>query len=217
MFECTGGILLHQSDLLVWFEILELNDVGEYAPVPVHRSKDTIGQGVFLLHQGLQRRIAVTIVQHPEVGGSEDGLMMPPVIFTDVREVVVGRARDTPEFLLTDAQTQILSLSLLSARYLPHVGDDRTFFRFEAAWDSSLHGSYLLNRATPKGQRVYITMSCYVELEGSGRPACLTKDLAMIIFPRSSKFAVPRFAPKKQQDLSVVTSACLNLFYVVLL
>ncbi|KAL7057456.1 hypothetical protein AAHC03_019102 [Spirometra sp. Aus1] len=188
----ADGILLHQSDLLVWFEILELSDAGEYVPVPVLRSEETSGQGAFLLHQGLQRRIAVTIVQHPEVSGGEDGLLAPPAIFTDVREVVVGRARDTPEFLLSDAQTQILSLSLLSARYLPQAGDDRTFFRFEAAWDSSLHGSYLLNRATPKGQRVYITMSCYVELEGAIRPACLTKDLPMIIFPRSSKFTVPR-------------------------
>ncbi|BHF83437.1 Kinesin-like protein kif1b [Sparganum proliferum] len=188
----TDGILLHQSDLLVWFEILELSDAGEYIPVPVLRSEETTGQGAFLLHQGLQRRIAVTIVQHPEVSGGEDGILVPPVIFTDVREVVVGRARDTPEFLLTDAQTQILSLSLLSARYLPQAGDDRTFFRFEAAWDSSLHGSCLLNRATPKGQRIYITMSCYVELEGAIRPACITKDLPMIIFPRSSKFTVPR-------------------------
>nr|VZI36294.1 unnamed protein product [Spirometra erinaceieuropaei] len=187
----ADGILLHQSDLLVWFEILELSDAGEYVPVPVLRSEETSGQGAFLLHQGLQRRIAVTIVQHPEVSGGEDGLLAPPAIFTDVREVVVGRARDTPEFLLSDAQTQILSLSLLSARYIPQAGDDRTFFRFEAAWDSSLHGSYLLNRATPKGQRVYITMSCYVELEGAIRPACLTKDLPMIIFPRSSKFTVP--------------------------
>ena len=46
------------------------------------------------------------------------------------------------------------------------LGDDRTMFRFEAAWDSSLHNSLLLNRVTPSGETIYITISAYLEVCG---------------------------------------------------
>lgn len=38
------------------------------------------------------------------------------------------------------------------------------FFRFEAAWDSSLHNSSLLNRITQAGETIYITLSAYLEV-----------------------------------------------------
>lgn len=40
----------------------------------------------------------------------------------------------------------------------------RTFYRFEAAWDSSMHNSLLLNRVTPYGEKIYITLSAYLEV-----------------------------------------------------
>jgi len=40
----------------------------------------------------------------------------------------------------------------------------RVYFRFEASWDSSLHNSALLNRVTPCGEKVYITVSAYLEV-----------------------------------------------------
>uniref|UniRef100_A0A5K3EWL2 Kinesin-like protein n=1 Tax=Mesocestoides corti TaxID=53468 RepID=A0A5K3EWL2_MESCO len=180
------GNLISQNDLLVWFEIFELNDVGEYIPVPVRQSDVSPGQGVFMLRQGVQRRIAVTIIHEPLKNAFSD------VTFIGVQEVVVGRARDTPEFHFSDSQTRILSLSVFPVNFLPPAGDDRIFFRFEAAWDSSLHGCSFLNKVTPKGQMVYITMSCYVELARCLDTVCLTKDLAMAIFPRSSTFTIPR-------------------------
>ena len=44
------------------------------------------------------------------------------------------------------------------------MADDRVFFRFEAAWDSSLHNSLLLNRVTPAGETIYMTISAYLEV-----------------------------------------------------
>jgi kinesin family protein 1 len=35
----------------------------------------------------------------------------------------------------------------------------RVFFQFEAAWDSSLHNSPLLNRVSGYGEQVYMTIS----------------------------------------------------------
>lgn len=46
----------------------------------------------------------------------------------------------------------------------------RTFYRFEAAWDSSMHNSLLLNRVTPYGEKIYITLSTYLEV---GECSCI--------------------------------------------
>lgn len=51
------------------------------------------------------------------------------------------------------------NLSIMSHR--------RTFYRFETAWDSSMHNSLLLNRVTPYGEKIYITLSAYLEVTGS--------------------------------------------------
>jgi len=40
----------------------------------------------------------------------------------------------------------------------------RTFFRCEAAWDSSLHNSALLNRVTPNGETVYVTLTAFLQV-----------------------------------------------------
>ncbi|KER27224.1 hypothetical protein T265_05691 [Opisthorchis viverrini] len=188
----VGSVLVRREDILVWFEILEIDSNGEYNPVPVDRLDEAPCQGVFLIHQGLQRRIAVTLVYEvpPDAFLPENSSSL--LLFQDVHEVVIGRVRDTAEWLEPDSRTRIISLSLLPARYFPQAGDDRIFFRFEAAWDSSLHSSPLLNRVTPVGQRIYLTMSCYLDVSGCTRPICLTKDLAMMVFPRESKLSVPR-------------------------
>ena len=58
----------------------------------------------------------------------------------------------------------MLSLGLFPGEYLDTGTDERTHFRFEAAWDSSLHNSLLLNRVTPSGETVYMTISAYLEV-----------------------------------------------------
>ncbi|XP_026475169.1 kinesin-like protein unc-104 [Ctenocephalides felis] len=171
--------VLAKHDILVWFEICELAPNGEYVPAVVDHSDDLPCRGLFLLHQGIQRRIRITIVHEPS---SE-------VCWRDVRELVVGRIRGTPEPADDDDDLDscVLSLGLFPGEPLEIPGDDRCFFRFEAAWDSSLHNSALLNRVTPCGEQVYITLSAYLELENCARPAIITKDLSMIIYGRDAR------------------------------
>lgn len=70
------------------------------------------------------------------------------------------------------------------------------FFQFEAAWDSSLHNSPLLNRVTPYGEQVYMTLSAYMELDQCCQPAVVTKDLCVMIYARDSKItAASRYVP----------------------
>ena len=127
---------------------------GEYVPVLVDHSEELACRGQFFLHHGLQRRIRLTIVHE-----------RADLRWRDVRELVVGRIRTTPDSMIDDDEDgSILSLGLFPGEILEIPGDDRTMFRFEAAWDSSLHNSLLLNRVTPSGETVYMTISAYLEV-----------------------------------------------------
>uniref|UniRef100_A0A6P7G9A0 Kinesin-like protein unc-104 n=1 Tax=Diabrotica virgifera virgifera TaxID=50390 RepID=A0A6P7G9A0_DIAVI len=127
---------------------------------------------------GIQRRIRITIVHDPAA----------EIKWRDVRELVVGRIRNTPESEEDeDNDNSVLSLGLFPGEYLEIPGDDRVMFRFEAAWDSSLHNSPLLNRVTSQGEQIFMTISAYLELENCGRPAIITKDLSMVIYGRDAR------------------------------
>ncbi|XP_034438418.1 kinesin-like protein KIF1A isoform X11 [Hippoglossus hippoglossus] len=177
-------------DLMVFFEICELEANGDYIPAVVDHRGGMPCHGTFLLHQGLQRRITVTIVH--ESGGDMD--------WKDVRELVVGRLRSTPEADETIIDPNILSLNILSTGYVRPMHDDsislgvdhRTFYRFEAAWDSSMHNSLLLNRVTPYGEKIYMTLSAYLEMENCTQPAVITKDICMVFYSRDTKLSASR-------------------------
>uniref|UniRef100_A0A4W5RQB8 Kinesin family member 1A n=1 Tax=Hucho hucho TaxID=62062 RepID=A0A4W5RQB8_9TELE len=68
----------------------------------------------------------------------------------------------------------------------------RTFYRFEAAWDSSMHNSLLLNRVTPYGEKIYITLSAYLEMENCTQPTVITKDFCMVFYSRDAKLPASR-------------------------
>ncbi|XP_076582771.1 kinesin-like protein KIF1A isoform X14 [Chaetodon auriga] len=177
-------------DLMVFFEICELEANGDYIPAVVDHRGGMPCHGTFLLHQGLQRRITVTIVH--ESGGDMG--------WKEIRELVVGRLRNTPEADETIIDPNILSLNILSAGYVRPMQDDRislgldhrTFYRFEAAWDSSMHNSLLLNRVTPYGEKIYMTLSAYLEMENCIQPAVITKDICMVFYSRDTKLSASR-------------------------
>uniref|UniRef100_A0A8C6H2N6 plus-end-directed kinesin ATPase n=1 Tax=Mus spicilegus TaxID=10103 RepID=A0A8C6H2N6_MUSSI len=182
MNKTTLGQSMSKYDLLVWFEISELEPTGEYIPAVVDHTAGLPCQGTFLLHQGIQRRITVTIIHEK---GSE-------LHWKDVRELVVGRIRNKPE-VDEAAVDAILSLNIISAKSLKSAhSSSRTFYRFEAVWDSSLHNSLLLNRVTPYGEKIYMTLSAYLELDHCIQPAVITKDVCMVFYSRDAKISPPR-------------------------
>ncbi|KAF1383864.1 hypothetical protein PFLUV_G00136270 [Perca fluviatilis] len=145
----TAGPCHAKYDLMVFFEICELEANGDYIPA---------------------------VVDHR------------------------GRIRNTPEADETIIDPNILSLNILSSGYFwPKHSDNvslgvdhRTFYRFEAAWDSSMHNSLLLNRVTPYGEKIYITLSAYVEMENCTQPTAITKDFCMVFYSRDAKLPASR-------------------------
>nr|XP_015216700.1 PREDICTED: kinesin-like protein KIF1A isoform X11 [Lepisosteus oculatus] len=195
----TAGPCHCKYDLMVFFEICELEANGDYIPAVVDHRGGMPCHGTFLLHQGIQRRITVTIVHET---GSD-------IEWKEVRELVVGRIRNTPEADETIIDPNILSLNILSAGYIHPSQDDRqfldsdmpsislgidhrTFYRFEAAWDSSMHNSLLLNRVTPYGEKIYMTLSAYLEMENCTQPTVITKDFCMVFYSRDAKLPASR-------------------------
>nr|XP_015823141.2 kinesin-like protein KIF1B isoform X9 [Nothobranchius furzeri] len=176
------GHCVSKYDLLVWFEISELEPTGEYIPAIVDHSAGLPCHGTYLLHQGIQRRITVTLIHEK---GSE-------LHWKDVRELVVGRIRNKPE-VDDSAADAVLSLNIISAKNIKSSHNtNRTFYRFEAVWDSSLHNSLLLNRVTPYGEKIYMTLSAYLELDHCIQPAIITKDICMVFYSRDAKISPPR-------------------------
>ncbi|XP_062467105.1 kinesin-like protein KIF1A isoform X27 [Pezoporus occidentalis] len=177
-------------DLMVFFEICELEANGDYIPAVVDHRGGMPCHGTFLLHQGIQRRITVTLVH-------ETGSL---IRWKEVRELVVGRIRNTPEADESLIDPNILSLNILSSGYIHPSQDDRisfgndtrTFYQFEAAWDSSMHNSLLLNRVTPYREKIYITLSAYIEMENCTQPAVITKDFCMVFYSRDAKLPASR-------------------------
>ncbi|XP_051752732.1 kinesin-like protein KIF1A isoform X9 [Ctenopharyngodon idella] len=186
----TAGPCHCKYDLMVFFEICELEANGDYIPAVVDHRVGMPCHGTFMLHQGIQRRVTVTIVH--ETGRD--------IEWKEVRELVVGRIRNTPEADETIIDPNILSLNILSAGYIRPTQDDsislgtdpRTFFRFDAAWDSSMHNSLLLNRVTPYGEKIYMTLSAYLEMENCTQPTVITKDLCMVFYSRDAKLPASR-------------------------
>uniref|UniRef100_A0A8B9JEW4 plus-end-directed kinesin ATPase n=1 Tax=Astyanax mexicanus TaxID=7994 RepID=A0A8B9JEW4_ASTMX len=103
-----------------------------------------------------------------------------------------GRIRNKPEVDDTAADA-VLSLNIISAKNMKSSHNtNRTFYRFEAVWDSSLHNSLLLNRVTPYGEKIYMTLSAYLELDHCIQPAIITKDICMVFYSRDAKISPPR-------------------------
>ncbi|XP_040306371.1 kinesin-like protein KIF1A isoform X21 [Herpailurus yagouaroundi] len=177
-------------DVLVYFEICELEANGDYIPAVVDHRGGMPCMGTFLLHQGIQRRITVTLLH--ETGSH--------IRWKEVRELVVGRIRNTPETDDSLIDPNILSLNILSSGYIHPAQDDRvsfgndtrTFYQFEAAWDSSMHNSLLLNRVTPYREKIYMTLSAYIEMENCTQPAVITKDFCMVFYSRDAKLPASR-------------------------
>ncbi|XP_062964592.1 kinesin-like protein KIF1A isoform X14 [Cynocephalus volans] len=178
-------------DLLVYFEICELEANGDYIPAVVDHRGGMPCMGTFLLHQGIQRRITVTLLH--ETGSH--------IRWKEVRELVVGRIRNTPETDESLIDPNILSLNILSSGYIQPAQDDRqfldsdiprTFYQFEAAWDSSMHNTLLLNRVTPYREKIYMTLSAYIEMENCTQPAVITKDFCMVFYSRDAKLPASR-------------------------
>ena len=77
-----------------------------------------------------------------------------------------------------------LILILVTTSVISTFGGDRTVYRIEAVWDSSLHNSELLNKP---GGKIWLTISAYLEIQNCSTPVCISRDICTQVFPRDAR------------------------------
>jgi kinesin family member 1 len=174
----TDFVVQQTHDVVAWLQICELGPDGQYVPVPVI-SQGTLDPGVFSLHQGLQRRIALSL-------SSNSGHQLPWIEFTKMR---LGNVRllDPKGRVHESTSKAIVTLPLLKEQDLKFKPDGTGILRAEALWDSSVHDSVLLNRVTATNQRILLQISWFVAVEICSEPVQFSMDMAITIQTRDAR------------------------------
>ena len=174
----TDFVVQQVHDIVAWLQICELGPDGQYAPVPVV-SQGALDPGSFSLHQGLQRRIVLTL-------SSNSGQQLPWIDFTKIR---VGNVRLLdPKGRIHESTAKIdVTLPLQKEQSLEFRPDGTSTLRAEALWDSSVHDSALLNRVTATNQRILLQISWFVAVEICSDPVQFSMDMAITIQTRDAR------------------------------
>jgi kinesin family protein 1 len=166
-----------RHDAFAKMQILEISEDGTYQPVEVVQN-DTLDQGAYQLHQGLQRRVVLNLVQ-----SSGDGLPWEKVDRLQAGQIRLldgdGKVSDT------DSNTPDVLLSLVSPPVIRRTADGTTHVKLTAQWDSSAHNSQLLDRPTMDKFRVQLTFKWQVHSPRVTHPMKFNFDVAVQTRPRT--------------------------------
>lgn len=166
-----------KHDLLARVQVMELNEVGEYAPVEVAQTSE-LDTGTFQLHQGLQRRVAISISH-----SSGDALPWGEVTAVRVGKIrLVDPAGKSPDISSEDPE---ITLKLASKPiYRENANGTRSITVF-AQWDSSLHNSLLLDRVTAEKFKVQMTISWDISSDKLAEPMKFSHKVCVQVLSRS--------------------------------
>ncbi|XP_014670393.1 PREDICTED: kinesin-like protein unc-104 [Priapulus caudatus] len=162
----NNGTIYSKYDLLVWFEICELAPNGEYLPALVDHVRDQPGRGTFLLHHGIQRRIAICVAH--ETG--------PDLVWTDIKELVIALTL----FVIVVA----VSLShMLHHFHCPAA----TLDKHEAMQQCDAAAMFV---GGAMAAAMFVAVGeCSGHIENCAQPAVISKDLCVAIFGRDARTA----------------------------
>ncbi|KAL1953568.1 hypothetical protein VTO42DRAFT_2595 [Malbranchea cinnamomea] len=139
-----------RHDVFARVQILELAENGEYLPVEVVQS-NALDAGTYQLHQGLQRRIVVNLAHSTSQS-------LP---WKDITSLRVGSVRLLdPWGKIPDMsdQTPDVPLKMVQEPTVKENADGTSNVTLIGQWDSSLHGSLLLDRTTADKYKVQVTL-----------------------------------------------------------
>lgn len=139
-----------RHDVFARVQILELAENGEYLPVEVLQS-NSLDAGTYQLHQGLQRRVVVNLTHNTtETLPWEDitSLRVGAIRLLDPWGKIPDMGTETPD----------IPLKLIQEPMVKDNADGTSNVTLIGQWDSSLHGSLLLDRTTADKYRVQISV-----------------------------------------------------------
>lgn len=165
-------------DIFSRIQVQEISEDGTYLPVEVVQSS-VMDAGVYQLHHGLQRRVVVNLTHT-----CGDTLQ-----WEDVTSMRFGRIRlidasgNSPG--LDSSPVREVPVKLTSAPVVNNNADGTTNVTFIGQWDSSMHSSLLLDRATPDKYRVQANLLFNVTSAKLSEPMIFSLDLALQIRGRT--------------------------------
>lgn len=163
-----------RHDVFVRVQVLELAETGEYLPVEVLQQND-VDPGAFQLHQGLQRRIQISLTH-----SSGHVLQWRNISDVKVSSIRLLDPRGKTPDMSTDKE-----ITLHPSDPAIHTNPDGTSsVTVTTQWDSSLHGSLLLDRTTAPNYRVQMSVKWSVTSERVSEPIVFSMDTALQIQPR---------------------------------
>ncbi|CAN8106118.1 unnamed protein product [Discula destructiva] len=166
-----------KHDLLSRVQIMEMDENGEYVPMEVAQ-RGELDPGTFQLHQGLQRRITINLSH-----SSGDVLPWDDVVAMRVGKIqLVDAAGKKPDMGTVSPNIALKMASKPVFRY--NANGTRTV-TINGQWDSSLHGSLLLDRVTGEKYRVQMTISWEVSSQKLAEPMRFTQNVFCQILSRS--------------------------------
>lgn len=164
-------------DIFSRIQIHEISEDGTYQPVEVIQNS-TLDTGAYQLHQGLQRRIVINLTHT-----SGETLQWQDISTLRMRRVrLLDSSGNAPAL---DSPIQEVPLKLVFPPMVKDNADGTTNVTFIGQWDSSMHSSLLLDRATPEKYRVQASLLWNVSSTKLSEPMVFSLDLSLQIRPRS--------------------------------
>ncbi|UZJ55379.1 hypothetical protein CBS101457_004699 [Exobasidium rhododendri] len=168
-----------RHDVLVSVQICEMDASGEYAPVQV-RSQSALDPGAFFLRQGLQRKVVIQLSHN-------SGRQFP---WSKIDRIQLGNVRllDTKGKIYLPTLREFVSLQApLKQQTLDFQANGTSTLTLWAWWDSSVHDSIFLNRATSVNHRVLLSLHLGIDVESCEEPVELKMDIAVSVHSRDAK------------------------------
>jgi kinesin family protein 1 len=168
-----------RHDILATVQLCELDASGEYQPVQV-RSTSGLDPGVFLLRQGLQRKLVVHLAHD---SGNQMNWYRVSKITIGYLRLLDGKGR-TIEAAEASAVKLNVPAKQQSRRSLANGTSHLDAWTW---WDTSAHDCVFLNRVTASDQRVLLRLTIEVEVDSCTAPVKLPMDMAIAIKARDAK------------------------------
>ena len=166
-----------EHDVFAKVKILEMSENGEYLPVDIEQSSN-LDAGTYQLRQGLQRRIMVNITC-----SASEGLQ-----WKDIKSLKVGSIRLTDQSGTGPDQNEEgeqITLKVIQESSRQEDANGITEITVIGQWDSSLHGSSLLNRPTAERHSVRIALSVTMQSSRTALPMTFNVTQNLQVHPRS--------------------------------
>jgi kinesin family member 1 len=166
-----------RHDVFARVQIQEISESGEYEPVEAVQTSG-LDVGAFQLHQGLQRRVVLSITYSPAKN----------LIIRDITKLRIGRLAlldHSGKSSDLDTPSADIGLKVVSPPSTQENADGTSILTIICHWDSSVHASPLLDRSTSDKYRVQVSLSWNVLTEQLRSPLTFSMDLQLQMRSRS--------------------------------